>query len=254
MGCAPSNRHETLVVTGSSTVAPLAGEMGQRHESQQADVQVDVQSGGSSRGIADVRSGMADIGMISRDLTPEEQDLTTHVIAQDGITVIVHESNPITSLTDREIVGIYAGEIENWQEVGGEDAPIVVVNKADGRATLDVFLDYFRLESRQIQADIVIGDNTQGLKTVAGNPHAIGYISIGTAQAAVDHGEAILLLPINGIAPSPENVANGTFPLGRSLSLMTSDSPSESVQAFIDFAQSDAVHDLIEAQNLVPVP
>ncbi len=253
VSCTPSNTTETLVLTGSSTVAPLASELGQRYESQQSDIQVDVQTGGSSRGIADARSGVADIGMASRDLTADEQDLTAHIIARDGITVILHEANPITSLTDAEIADIYTGEIDNWQEVGGEDASIVVVNKADGRATLDVFLDYFDLDSGEIDADIVIGDNTQGLKTVAGNPQAIGYISIGTAQAGVEQGEPIRLLPIQGVAASAENVANGTFPLARSLSLITSDNPSDAAQAFIDFAQSDAVHDLIEAQNVVPV-
>ena len=55
---------------------------------------------------------------------------------------------------------------------------MTVVNKAEGRSTLELFLDYFKLKSPDVQADVVIGDNEQGIKTVAGNPNAIGYVSI----------------------------------------------------------------------------
>jgi len=170
-----------LVLTGSSTVAPLALEIGKRFEQQNPGTRIDVQTGGSSRGINDVRTGLANIGMVSRALKVSETDLTAHTIALDGIGIILHRSNPIEALSDGQIKAIYTGQIRNWHEVGGQDRPITVVNKAEGRSTLELFLQYFTLKSSQIKARVVIGDNQQGIKTVSGNFGAIGYVSIGTA-------------------------------------------------------------------------
>jgi phosphate transport system substrate-binding protein len=125
-----------LILTGSSTVAPLAAEIAVRFETRHPGVRIDVQTGGSGKGIADARSGVADIGMASRGLKDGESDLTAHQIAADGVCLIVHQSNPITELTDEQVVGIYTGQINNWSELGGPDRPIVVVHKAEGRATL----------------------------------------------------------------------------------------------------------------------
>lgn len=143
---------------------------------------MDVQAGGSSRGIADVRAGVADIGMVSRELKDHERALFVFPVAMDGISIIVHKSNPIVVLTEGQIVAIYTGKVRNWKEVGGEDAPITVVNKTAGRGTLELFLNHFGLKSVDIRPHVVVGDNEQGVKTVAGNKDAIGYVSIGTAE------------------------------------------------------------------------
>lgn len=242
-----------LVLTGSSTIAPLAAEIAKRFESQHPGVRVDVQTGGSSRGVADARRGLADIGMASRALKDDESDLHSFTIARDGICVIVHGDNSIKSLTDEQVVAIYTGKIENWSEVGGNDAPITVVNKAEGRSTLELFLKHFQLESTDVQPNVVIGDNEQGIKTVAGNPNAIGYVSIGTAEYDASQGVPIRLLPVGGVAASVENVANGTFPLSRPLNLLTRETPTGLAKEFIEFAQSDDVHDLIGEQYFVPI-
>ena len=140
-----ANQSQTkLIITGSSTIAPLVASVGKRFESRYPDVRIDVQTGGSSRGIRDIRQGLADIGMASRSLRWEEQDLHETIIACDGIGIIVHQSNPVASLDPSSIVDIYTGNITNWREVGGNDAPITVINKAEGRATLDLFLEYFQ--------------------------------------------------------------------------------------------------------------
>ena len=80
-----------LMVTGSSTVAPLVSEIAKRFEQLHPDVRVDVQTGGSGKGIADARIGVADIGMASRALKDEESDLVAHKIAADGVGLIVHQ-------------------------------------------------------------------------------------------------------------------------------------------------------------------
>lgn len=240
-----------LTLTGSSTVAPLALEMAKRFEKQNPGVRIDVQSGGSSRGIADARSGAAQIGLVSRALKAEERDLVAHTVALDGISLILHRSNPVASLSDAQIKAIYTGQVRNWREVGGPDLPITVVNKAEGRSTLELFLHYFALSNSQIKPQVVIGDNAQGIKTVAGNVGAIGYVSIGAADYEARQGTAIKLLPMGGVAASVAQVRAGKFPLARPLNLVTRGEPKGLALAFIRFAKSQAAHDLVEAQFFV---
>jgi len=245
---------EKLVLTGSSTIAPLAAELGKRFESLHGNVRVDVQAGGSSRGVNDARAGLADIGMASRALKDDEKDLSSFTLALDGISVILHRTNPVQALDKRQIIDIYTGKIVNWKEVGGHDAPITVVNKAEGRSTLELFLHYFGLNNTEIKPQVIIGDNQQGIKTVAGNPDAIGYVSVGTAEYEASQGAAIKLLPLAGITASVAHVRNGSYPLSRPLNLVTRTEPAGLVKAFIEFAGSPQAHDLIEAQYFVPVP
>lgn len=242
-----------LVLTGSSTVAPLAAEIGKRFESEHPDVRVDVQTGGSSRGIADARSGVANIGMASRSLKDEEKDLQGFEIARDGIGIILHKDNPVKSLSNQQVIDIYTGKINNWQQINGKNAPITVVNKAEGRSTLELFLNYFQLKNNDIKASVVIGDNQQGIKTVAGNPDAIGYVSIGTAEFSINNSVTIKLLPLNGIAATTENVQNGKFPLSRPLTLVTKTQPQGLDKEFIEFARSPQVHDIVKSQDFVPI-
>ncbi len=240
-----------LLLTGSSTVAPLALEIGKRFEKLNPSVRVDVQTGGSTRGINDVRAKLADIGLVSRALKPDETDLMAHTIGLDGIGIILHQDNPVTTMSVEQIKAIYTGYITNWQEVGGKDARITVVNKAEGRSTLELFLHYLELKNSDIKPHVIIGDNQQGIKTVAGNPGAIGYVSIGTAEFESTQGTSIKLLPMESIAATVENVRNHSFPLSRPLNLITLGKPSSLAQRFIDFAQSERVDDLIQAQYFV---
>lgn len=243
-----------LTLTGSSTVAPLVLSIAKRFEEAHPGTRIDVQTGGSSRGIADARSGLADVGMASRALKAGEgEELIAHVVAWDGVGLLVHASNPIASLGDDAVRALYTGEAERWSEVGGEDAPVTVVTKAAGRATLEVFLDHFQLEERAVKASVVIGDNEQGIKTVAGNPHAIGYVSIGAAEFAARSGVPVKLLPAGGVAATTANVGAGLFPIGRPLNLVTLGEPGPLAQAFIDYCRSEAVHDLVTGLYFVPV-
>ena len=135
-----------MTITGSSTMAPLMTEIAKKYESLHSGVRIDVQSGGSSRGLADARKGTAAIGMVSRQLGSEEKDLAGYTVAKDGVCVILNKANPVTSLTDQQVVDIYLGKITNWKTVGGKDATITVVNKAEGRSTLELFLNYFKIK------------------------------------------------------------------------------------------------------------
>jgi len=242
---------ERLTLTGSSTIAPLALEIAKRFEKLNPGVRIDVQSGGSSRGIADARSGAAQIGMVSRALKPEEADLTASAIAMDGVSLIVHRSNPIATLSDEQVKAIYTGRLRTWREVGGPDRAISVVNKAEGRSTLEVFLAHYKLKNSDIRAQVVIGDNQQGIKTVAANPGGIGYVSIGTAAFEAAQGTPIRLLDMAGVPASVAEVRTGRFPLSRPLNLVVRGAPSPLAKRFIDFARSAAVYDLVETQFFV---
>jgi phosphate transport system substrate-binding protein len=244
---------DKLVITGSSTIAPLAAEIAKRFEQQNPGIRVDVQSGGSSRGVADARSGLADVGMASRSLKGDEKDLLPHTIAMDGVGIILHKSNSVRVLSDEQIKAIYRGQIRNWKELGGKDLAITVVNKAEGRSTLELFLHYTGLKNSEIKAQMVIGDNEQGIKSVAANPGAIGYVSIGTAEFEENNGTPIQLIALRGVAATVANVRAGKFPLSRPLNLVTRGAPAGLAKRFVDFATSGAVNDLVEAQYFVPL-
>lgn len=244
---------QKIVLTGSSTIAPLALEIGKRFEKLNPGVRVDVQSGGSTRGVNDARAGLADIGMASRALKPEESDLMAHRIAMDGIGIILHQKNRVQALSDEQIKAIYTGKVTNWQQLGGEDRKITVVNKAEGRSTLELFMHHFQLKNSEIHAHVVIGDNQQGIKTVAGNAGAIGYVSIGTAEYEEAHGTPIHLLPMAGVPATVANVRDGRFPLSRPLNLVSKGAPTGMAKQFIEFAQSAVVDDLVTAQYFVPL-
>ncbi len=250
---ASNTTNQKIIITGSSTLAPMVLEIAKQFELEHPGVRVDVQSGGSSRGILDTRDGTADIGMVSRALRPGENGLNNYTIARDGVSIILHSQNPVTQLSSDQIIDIYKGDLENWNELGGRDEKIIVVNKAAGRATLDVFLDYFDLSSSDIRPHIIIGDNEQGIKTIASTNQSIGYVSIGTAEYSIKRGNDIKLLPINNISANLTNVANGTYPLARPLLLVTKNEPVGTVKKFIEFARSEKVHRIIKEQYFAPV-
>jgi len=129
-----------------------------------------------------------------------------------------------------------------------------VVNKAEGRSTLELFASYFKLKNSDIKAQVVIGDNQQGIKTVEGSAESIGYVSIGAAEFAAKHGEPLKLLPMSGVPASTENLRNGSFPLARTLHLVTKKGQqNELAGRFITFAQSAEAHDLVEKQYFIPM-
>lgn len=150
--------------------------------------------------------------MVSRALKTDEQDLTAHLIGRDGIAMIVNAANPVTALSNAEIVAIYTGEQQNWSSLGGDDAAITVVHKADGRSTQELFLAHFGLNNDQVQPDMVIGENQQGIKAVANDVNAIGYVSIGTAIYEADAGAPCACCPCPVCLPHWKALIRGAIP------------------------------------------
>ena len=242
-----------LVVTGSSTLAPLLAELAASYEQLHSEVRIDVQSGGSGRGISDARSGVADFGMVSRDLYAEESDLMAWTLALDGVGLMVHEDNPVPALTSDQVRAIYRGEIQDWSELGGDAGRITVVHKAEGRATLQVFLDYFGLKNPEVKADILAGENEHAIKTIAGDRRAIGYVSIGTAEEDILHGVSVRLIGLDGVAASSEEVASGRFPMTRALNLVALQVPEGLAADFLLYVMSSEANDQIRAFSFTPL-
>jgi phosphate transport system substrate-binding protein len=252
-GCErPPPDAQRVSVVGSSTVAPLMGEIAKLHETRHAGARVDVQTGGSTRGIVDVRTGLAQVGMVSRALKPEESDLQRLLLARDGLGVIVHSSNPVRGLTRDQVAQVFNGSVRNWRDLGGRDLPISVVSKAEGRSTLEVFSAYFGVGYKDIRAQLVIGDNQQGVQAVAASPGAIGYVSIGSAEFESRQGTAIALVAIDGHAATTAAVAAGGYPVVRELNLVFKADAGPAVQALLASARSPEAARLTEAQFFVP--
>lgn len=241
-----------LTVVGSSTIGPVVAELAEQFERAHPGSRIDVETGGSSRGIAAVRDGQADIGMVSRALKREEADLRAHMLARDGIAMIVHSSLPILELERESIRRIYTGELTDWSALGGPRRPITVVHKAEGRSTQELFLAHMHLDAADVRAAIVIGENQQGIKTVSGLEGAIGYVSIGAAEAAQAEGAPIRMLALDGVAATSSHVRDGRYPLSRELNLVTRAERSASAEAFIEFCLSSAAAITLEENFLVP--
>ena len=244
---------ERYLISGSSTVAPIMAEAAVRLEEKNGDLKIDVQTGGSTRGIVDTRDGRNSAGMASRDLTSDEADgLAIHPIAYDGIAIIVHADNPVEELSSDQVRQLFTKEIASWESLGSNKKAVHVVNKAEGRATLEVFLEHFGLENRQIQADAVIGDNAQGVRLVAGDPQAIGYVSIGEALSAQARGVPIKLLAQDGVLPTSESVADGSYPIRRTLHLLFRGRADRVGDEILSFLQSAQGQEIIRGLGFVP--
>lgn len=241
-----------LLLTGSSTMTPLMTAIGRRFEGLHPGVRVEVQPGGSGRGIADTRQGKADIGMASHALTDKEGDLYGFPIARDGICLIVHRDNPVRALSDRQVADIYTGRIVNWQKVGGRNAPVAVLNAREGYGSVDLFTKYFNLSYDAIKARQLVGDNQTRIRAISDNPSAIVYVSVGEAERKAQAGAPIRLLPVGGVAATSKNIRSGNFPISRPLTLVTKNLPSGLAKEFIEFSLSSQVSDLILAHDFVP--
>jgi phosphate transport system substrate-binding protein len=241
-----------LLLTGSSTMAPLMTAVGQRFSERHPGVLVEVLTGGSGRGISDARLGLADIGMASRALNYEESDLKGFPIARDGICLLVHKDNPVKSLGDDLIADIFRGKVTNWKVVGGLSAPITVIDRTPGRSEVEIFCDFFQIKHEAIRAQALAGENQEAIQMVAKDRQAITYISLGESVRSQRSGIAVKLLPIQRVAASKDEVRTGNYPLARPLTLVTKDMPTGIAKQFLEFALSSQVTDLIDEYNFIP--
>lgn len=231
---------------------PLMAEVAKSFQSLHPGVRIEVQSGGSGRGITDARTGQADIGAVSRELTDKEGDLFGFPVGRDGICLVVHAANPVNTLTRQQIVAIYTGRVVNWKEAGGDDAPILVLGAEETRSSHELFIHYFSLRNDEIKLQMVLGDNALRVKAIAEHPNAIVYISLGEAERRAEEGAPIKLLPLEGVPATSRSIRNGNYPIYRPLTLVTRELPKGIVKVFIEFALSSQVNDIVAQFDFIP--
>ena len=223
----------------------------ERFEKANEGVSVEIQQIGSSAGIKNAIDGVSEIGMASRDLKDEEKSagLQETKIAIDGIAVITNKNNPVKNLTTDQVKDIYTGKITNWKEVGGNDAPIVVVSREEGSGTRDGFQEIIGFESTELLKDAQVSDGSGNIKsTVEGNENSIGYISFGYVD------DAINALNVNDVEPTADNVTNSSYPIARPFLLVDKqDGLSENGKKLIDFVLSDEGQQIMEDEGFIKI-
>ena len=237
----------TITVTGSTSVGPYAGELATMFEQKYPGTMVSVIQVGSGPGIQAVINGTTDIGMSSRALTSAEaaNGLTTWKICDDGIAIIVNNNNSLTNLSSSQIKDIYAGNITNWQQVGGSNMPIMVVTREVGSGTRDGFQSLI-MGSTNISASAITQSSTGGLLSyVAGDPSSIGYLSFGSVD------NSIKALKVDGIAPSIATIKDKSYKLQRPFLYVTKGTPNAVAQAFINYTLGTDGQAYLAKQNLV---
>lgn len=239
----------TVATDGSTSMEKVIGFLSEAYMEEHEDIKVTYNPTGSSSGIQAVEEGRCDIGLASRDLKEEETEtLQGTVVAIDGIGIVIHPDNPVKDLTIEQIGMIYTGEITNWKEVGGSDAPIVLIGREAASGTRDGFEEVTGTKD-QCQYSQELTSTGDVVQTVSGNPNAIGYASVASVN------ESVKLVSVEGISPTTENIQNGEYKVQRNFVLVTKkDSPlSETAQAFFDFATSTQADSLITEAGAVPV-
>lgn len=257
-GCAPASApvatpqagelSGTINEAGSTSVQPLAELMATAFTAKYPKVTVNISGGGSSAGVKAIAAGTVDIGAASRDIKITEPDVIPVCIARDGVAIVVNEANSLTGVTIEQVAKIYAGEITNWKDVGGNDATITVVSREEGSGTREVFEEYVTgAFKKKIKADALFFDSNGAIRSkVASDKNAVGYVSFGYVAG-------LKTLMVNNVAPTIENAQSGKYPIVRRLYFLTKSVPSGIVKEFIDFCRGPEGQKIALDEGYIPL-
>ena len=239
------------VATGGSTsVEKVIGALSEAFMEANPGVDVTYDPTGSSAGVTGAADGTLDIGLSSRALKEEEisKGLKETTFALDGIAIVVNTENTATDLSLEQIAGLATGEITNWSEVGGPDAPVVLIGREAGSGTRDGFESIVGVEDKCAYEQELTSTGAV-LAGVAANPNAFGYVSLASVDDAVKMGT------VDGVAASEETVKDGSYKIQRPFVFATKEGEelSAQAQAFYDFALSEEAAELIAAAGAVPM-
>ena len=238
------------VTTGGSTsVESVIGILTEAFKEIQPNVDVTYDPTGSGAGITGPSEGTLDIGLSSRALKDDEAEtLDATVFALDGIAIVVNNENTVEDLSLEQIKGLATGEITNWSEVGGPDAPVVLVGREAGSGTRDGFESIVGVEDACVYEQELTSTGAV-LAAVAANPNAVGYASLSAVDGQVK------AVTVDGVEASEATVQDGTYTIQRPFVFVTKkgETLSDAAQAFIDFAISGDADDLIAQAGAVPL-
>jgi phosphate transport system substrate-binding protein len=226
-----------LVITGSTTVLPIAQKVAEAYMSQNPDVKISISGGGSGEGIKSLIDGTTDIADSSRFIKDTEVKQAVDkgrypvpfAIAYDCIIPVVHPSNAVVNLTIEQLKGIYKGDIKNWKEVGGPDKKIVIISRDTSSGTYEVWDEKIMNKEKISPAALLQASNGAIVQIVSSNQNAIGYIGIGYVDNSVK------ALMVNRVKGSEETALNGSYPIHRALYMFTDGWPKGDTLNFINF-------------------
>ncbi len=252
-----ASEKQTLQVVGSTTVGPIADAFAETFNNKYPNLDITVKKTGSGDGAAALLEGRCDIAIMSRFMKDKEFKNAVskgvfpvpYAVAMDGVCVVVHPSNPVKELTSDQVRDIYMGKITNWKQLGGADLKIVIISRDTSSGTYETFHKLLMKKKEMIKTVEYVNSNPQAHARVKTTKGAIGYIGVGFLDANVK------ALKIDGVMPSRETIASGTYPLARPLFMFTNGYPKlgSMTHKFCSFYLSEMGQEIIEAKGFVPV-
>jgi len=251
---------------GSDTMVNLALAWAERYQSEHPDVRISVTGGGSGTGIASLINKTVDIANASRKIKQEEVDEAQangvnpveYIVARDAIAVIVHPDNPVNELTLQQISDIYSGKISNWQEVGGENRPIVRLSRETNSGTHVYFLEtVLRLGNSEnktfFSTDTLLLPSSEGIiAEVRQNPNAIGYDGLGYVP---DDLKMIAIAKQDGgsyVLPSISTFNDKSYAIARDLYMYTNGEATGVMKEYLDWILSSEAQEIVAELGFVP--
>jgi phosphate transport system substrate-binding protein len=236
----------SILAVGSTALQPLVEEVGQKFmaDERYTKIAVQVQGGGSGTGLTQVSGGQADIG--NSDVFAEEKlkdadadkakDLVDHQVAVVAIATVANIDVGADSLTKQQLVDIFSGKITNWNEVGGIDAKIVIINRPSSSGTRSTYEKYaLGTKVEDLEGAILEESSGNVRKLVAETPGAIGYLALSYLN------DTIKSIKYEGTDATVEKVVSGEYPVWAYEHMYTKGEPNEVVKAFLDYMTSDEV-------------
>jgi len=243
--------HSSLLIASTGSMFDLCQLLTHEYKKQNSLIDVINEKGDSLQGIIAVKRGAIDLAAISRELSSEEDDAESNsfLIARSNISIIVHPDSPIKNMSQNQVSNIFSGQITNWQQVGGSNAPINIVSRKRGSNTRK-FVEDVVLAGSEITATAKEVDSTRQLAAaVANDIYAIGYIA-----AKNDSGGAVVCsIDIDGVVASHITVLSGRYPYTNSFYLLFSGEQAGIKFDFIRFVRSPAGQALVTKQGFVAV-
>jgi phosphate transport system substrate-binding protein len=254
---------------GSDTLVNLALAWAEAYRTVAPDVSIAVTGGGSGTGIAALINGTVDIANASREMKESEiEEARTngiepeeHTVAIDALAVIVNQANPVSELTIDQIADIFTGRVTNWQEVGGNDAPIILVSRETNSGTHVYFLEQVIRKGDSENTDVfapqtLLMPSSVGITSeVQRNPNAIGYDGLGYTDPAHEKLIAVAKdVDSPFVVPSVATGADGSYPISRPLYMYTRTDPGAAITTYLEWVIGPEAQQIVADLGFVPLP
>lgn len=239
----------TLDIAGGTAHIPVMKEAARRIMAANPDIRITVAGGGSGVGVQKAGEGLVQIGNTGRALKETEiqkYGLVSFPFAIDGVAVAVNPGNPVSGLSKAQLKDIFAGKITNWKDVGGADAAISLYMREDGSGTRETFEERALNKGSSAAGANVVNSNGAMKTAIAQDPNAVGYVGIGHLD------KSIRGLSVDGMAPSQENAANGSYTVTRLLYMNTKGEPQGLTRAFVDYIYSPDGKEIVAGAGYIP--